>query len=542
MRPSFRARIEKQFGAAAAAELDSFTATSRVRDTVEKEGGGIVCHAVFNPRQFATKEAVLGYCRKAGLDVAEVIEHATGNIGVITKGAAGHGVVGLTTVQLDEGVLALVANSRETLAKAALEGDHLTLIGARARAAVLKYGEGIEPFLWDESNNKERFDGRAYVNAAPGEREVIAEPAGELKDQPKASPGAAVAKGERAEVEKAGSGLMVALMLPPEVAARAALPGGEAAGQLHVTLGYLGKAANLPEDALERVREAVRGVCAAFGPIVGTLGGLGRFNASPQSDGKDVVYASFDAAVLPALRQAVVEAIDQTGLEVKKHHGYSPHVTLAYVDPADPLPVHRVETQALAVSAISLVSGSEREDIPLRGARVLKADTRPRAQQIRDFYVDGTPTVAQAAAGYDPKRRTAWAKVVPIVKMELAKKIVIGPVYVPYDPADPTTIDTQGHASSAAEIEDMAYRFMERHDSGQRIDLQHNKLFGGYARVVESYIAKAGDPLFAEGSWVMGVRILDDSVWQRILDGKITGFSLDGDTVLEEVPAAAKAS
>jgi hypothetical protein len=36
-----------------------------------------------------------------------------------------------------------------------------------------------------------------------------------------------------------------------------------------------------------------------------------------------------------------------------------------------------------------------------------------------------------------------------------------------------------------------------------------------------------GDTIKA-GSWVMSVRVLDDTVWQEVLDGGITGFSIGG--------------
>jgi len=120
-------------------------------------------------------------------------------------------------------------------------------------------------------------------------------------------------------------------------------------------------------------------------------------------------------------------------------------------------------------------------------------------------------------------------------KSYVEKKIVIGAVYVPYDPEDETTIDLHGHAASAEDIEKAAYGFMEELKN-YSIDRQHNKL-PDYGYVVESYIAKSGDPLFKEGTWVVGVKVTDDTTWEKIQNGEVTGFSLGGSAVLQELVA-----
>lgn len=123
-----------------------------------------------------------------------------------------------------------------------------------------------------------------------------------------------------------------------------------------------------------------------------------------------------------------------------------------------------------------------------------------------------------------------WSREVSIKKSYDEKKIVIGAVYSPYVDGDESTVDTQGMATSAEEIEKAAYEFMEKY---RQIDKQHN-FRPGFGNVVESYIAKAGDPLFPEGTWVLGVRVTDDSVWNQIKKGEITGFSLAGSARLKE--------
>lgn len=131
--------------------------------------------------------------------------------------------------------------------------------------------------------------------------------------------------------------------------------------------------------------------------------------------------------------------------------------------------------------------------------------------------------------------KKSWEKVVQIKKTFDEKQIVIGEVYVPYDPSDASTVDTQNMYATAEEIEKAAYEFMEKY---RQIDKQHN-FKPGYGVVVESYIAKAGDPMFKEGSWVLGVRVTDNDVWSKIKSGEITGFSLAGSARLVEQEQAA---
>lgn len=70
-----------------------------------------------------------------------------------------------------------------------------------------------------------------------------------------------------------------------------------------------------------------------------------------------------------------------------------------------------------------------------------------------------------------------------------------------------------------------AYAFMQR---GFGIDIEHdNNDVTGKVHVVESFIARAGDPDFIEGSWVVGMYIADDAIWADVLSGKINGYSYE---------------
>ena len=123
-------------------------------------------------------------------------------------------------------------------------------------------------------------------------------------------------------------------------------------------------------------------------------------------------------------------------------------------------------------------------------------------------------------------------KAVPIKKTDAERQIVYGEVYVPNEK------DTDGNFMTAAEIEKMAHGFMEA-VRVQKIDKEHN---GSTVEgvVVESFIARKGDPDFTEGAWVLGTKVTKAETWEAIKKGEITGYSIAGMGVLiEEAPAKA---
>ena len=73
--------------------------------------------------------------------------------------------------------------------------------------------------------------------------------------------------------------------------------------------------------------------CKVHDPIQGKINGVGRFNEC-HIPGKAVIYASFDAPGLPEFRQELFTLLQDNGFDIKENHGFTPHVTLAYI-PAD---------------------------------------------------------------------------------------------------------------------------------------------------------------------------------------------------------------
>lgn len=92
----------------------------------------------------------------------------------------------------------------------------------------------------------------------------------------------------------------------------------------------------------------------------------------------------------------------------------------------------------------------------------------------------------------------------------------------------PNTPNSWGDWYTPEAIKEFCYAFSQK---GYGLDIEHNQIDVGGVQffVVESFIARSGDPDFIEGSWVIGVKIIDDGLWQQVLDGEINGFSFEAD-------------
>lgn len=86
-------------------------------------------------------------------------------------------------------------------------------------------------------------------------------------------------------------------------------------------------------------------------------------------------------------------------------------------------------------------------------------------------------------------------------------------------------VNVYGDFHTKDSVKQFAYSFAE---SGFGIDVDHDNIDRtGPLLVVESFIAREGDPDFIEGSWVVGILIRDDNIWNDVISGEINGFSYE---------------
>jgi hypothetical protein len=107
-----------------------------------------------------------------------------------------------------------------------------------------------------------------------------------------------------------------------------------------------------------------------------------------------------------------------------------------------------------------------------------------------------------------------------VTKADGKKQIVMAEVYVPGVP------DTDEEFMTSETIEKMAYDFM-RNLRLDQVDKNHDNEIVDGCCVVESFIARKGDPDFIEGAWVVAMHVPDKETWDQIEKQELNGFSLE---------------
>ncbi len=125
-----------------------------------------------------------------------------------------------------------------------------------------------------------------------------------------------------------------------------------------------------------------------------------------------------------------------------------------------------------------------------------------------------------------PDRTMKLLKRAPATAPDAEQRFVLGILL------EPEVRDSQGDIYSADEIRETAHDFMI---NSRRVGLMHQRLLGQGANVVESYLAPVDFDVNGEkvrkGTWLLGIHVVDDAVWQDVKAGKLTGLSIGGSSL-----------
>jgi 2'-5' RNA ligase len=196
------------------------------------------------------------------------------------------------------------------------------------------------------------------------------------------------------------TGVMVAFYLPPLAASQLARPGGELPEELHLTLAYLGDTSDLDPSARILIDKILADFASYQSPIGGEVSGIGLFN-TPEGGETNAFYASFDSPRLAKFRAAIVDQLRWADVEVVSNHGFTPHITLAYIPKGKPLPAVELPALPVVFESVWLSWGDERTEYPLLGRtvkavalyrtmRTLKAADRSKVRKVMGEWKRGS--------------------------------------------------------------------------------------------------------------------------------------------------------
>lgn len=175
-------------------------------------------------------------------------------------------------------------------------------------------------------------------------------------------------EGEAEGDDGAGYGGAAVLLYPDAVEAAAlAMPDGEPADSLHITLAYC------PGAQASELADVVADLASRCSEMAGEVTGCGAF-ADSKGDGHPC-FAIPNVYGLAALRTDLCRALEAAGVPVASSFDFAPHITLGYSKDGPMMPPHdgRVGC-SLSFRALTLSSSAgDRVDYPLGGVELTAA-------------------------------------------------------------------------------------------------------------------------------------------------------------------------
>ena len=211
------------------------------------------------------------------------------------------------------------------------------------------------------------------------------------------------ARARNSSLTEAHAGIMVAFAIDPDVAAQLAIPGGEPASEMHITLAYLPESTQYSPEQLLTLKALVAAYAEHAAPLEGIWSGIGRFTPSESSDGMAPVYASPNVHGLHELRDELVHMLLLAGFDVAHTFAFTPHCTLLYADADAPIPNIQLPTTPLRLQTLLLAIGEEHLLFPLTGEHSQhtgESDTSLTAPPDSGAWQDGYPGISATLDDY----------------------------------------------------------------------------------------------------------------------------------------------
>jgi 2'-5' RNA ligase len=141
----------------------------------------------------------------------------------------------------------------------------------------------------------------------------------------------------------------------------------EKAEDLHITLAHCGKAPDMTDAQIARVIDAADVLSKEFSQMVVTLEGIGRFD----NDKGSAVWAGVTSDQIRAMNARAKELLTERGIEADKSYGdYTPHMTLAYLEPDSESPIDDFPAMPVLFRNLSISVAGRQAHLPLKEERM----------------------------------------------------------------------------------------------------------------------------------------------------------------------------
>lgn len=287
--------------------------------------------------------------------------------------------------------------------------------------AALENGRMLEQstgYLHDFTANEGTYNGKRYRgiqrNVKPDHVAILPDDIGACS----IADGCGVLQVNMAEVMPTPTdSVMVAFFLEPEDAQRYAmaaqdLPDGSEvvpADQLHITLAYLGKVDDLSQRTTER--ELMQGLAemARYEVFVNAeVQGHGRFASDKDTE---PIWLSVGGVDLHRFQQRIASSLGYL-MPVPKH-GFTPHITLAYVPKGEQVAIPMPNREAISFGSIALAWGGRVSLFKLQGE--LRPESALAINKEISEMEDTTKTNGQGEQGKGAPAPVVVEKEVPMI-------------------------------------------------------------------------------------------------------------------------------
>jgi 2'-5' RNA ligase len=184
---------------------------------------------------------------------------------------------------------------------------------------------------------------------------------------------------------------MVALYPSLKAVNRYAITGGLEPEKMHVTMVYLGLAADVDKAAVGKALKSL----PDRQPFTARVSGHARFTGGEE----DVLVALIDSPDIEQLRMDLLKALEKQGVAVPREHGFTAHMTLAYMDPQALTPISRLEPDELSFSAVTLKHGKTKKEYVFEDAIPESIRSYARTAYAQGWAASGGPMTDTVRAG-----------------------------------------------------------------------------------------------------------------------------------------------